>query len=665
MPTPLFLPFAYLPLSKKKTSGFIVPSYGESNNQGFFLQNGGYYFAGNDYYDLSVLGDVYSNGSWGLNFQSSYRKRYKFSGGFNLRFENLIFGVKGFSDYSKRTNFNLRWNHSQDAKSNPNSRLSASVNLGSSSYYRESLNQLNNAQALTNTLSSSVSYYKKFVGTPFNLSVAASHTQNTNTNTINLSLPSLQLNMERIYPFAPKNGTQKNAFQKAGLNYSMKADNRMTANDDTFLSPQMFKNAKNGIVHNASISTNLKLLKYFTLSPNLNYKEVWYLKSIRKRYDENSDLVVNDTINGFTSFREFNTGASISTNIYGMFNFKGSRLKAIRHTIRPSISYNYKPDFSFYYKDYQRSEDPDDIGTYSPFEGGIYGSPSRNLSNSIGISIVNSFDAKIMPKEGTDESDLKKIKLINNLNINTSYNIAADSLKWSPVNLSTGVQLFKNKLSINMGASLDPYAIDENGNRFNTFNLNNGGSLFRLTRANMTMSYSISSKDFDKNDSNTTQDDGNEPLNKQNNDMFGDNMTVNNVSNFPEQDNQNRKVENDEEDNELYTASIPWSLRFSYSNSYNNSRGQKQMGNQSLMFTGDLNLTPKWKIGFSSGYDFKNSGFSYTQIRFSRDLESWRLNFNWVPFGYRTSYYFFIGVKSSMLSDLKWDKRQLPDRRLF
>jgi hypothetical protein len=664
VPTPIIMPFAYLPLTSSKASGFIVPSYGESNSQGFFLQNGGYYFAGNDFYDLALTGDIYSNSSWGFTAESNYKVRYKFSGKFMFNYENLIFGQKGFDDFSKSTNFNLRWTHSQDAKAHPNTRLSASVNLGSSKYYRQSLNQLNNSQALTNTLRSSISFYKKFTDTPFNLSVTASHAQNTNTEVINMSLQTLQVNMDRIYPFAPESGTKKNALQKIGLNYSLKADNRITTTDDEFFSQKMFDEAKSGIQHNTSLSTNVKLLKYLTLSPNASFKETWYFKSLEKSYDANTKEILTDTINGFTAFREYAVGASLSTNVYGLYKFKGKKLKAIRHTMRPSISFNYKPDFGFYYEDVQRSDDPDDVLNYSPYTLGLFGSPSKGLSNTVGITIANSIEAKIAPKEDDPEDEDRKVKILNNLNLRTSYNAAADSLRWSPVSLTAGTQLLKNKLSVNMGATLDPYAINANGVKYNVFNINNNGSLFRLTRANLTMSYSISSKDLNtKKDANSPQEN---PIdNLQNTDLFGKNLRENTNTSQNSNTNSSREEAEEEKEITLYQNSIPWSLRLSYSSTYANGARQNEISNNSLMFSGDLDLTPKWKVGASSGYDFKNGGFSYTQIRISRDLDSWRLNFNWVPFGMRTSYYFFIGVKSPMLSDLKWDKRNVPDRRLF
>lgn len=661
VPTPVFLPFAYLPLTSTKTSGIVMPTYGQSNSQGFFLQNGGYYFAGNEFFDLTLLADIYSNGSWGISTESSYKRRYKYSGNMSFNFENLIFGVKGFDDYSKSQNYNIRWSHSQDPKSNPNSKLSASVNLGSSKYYSQSLNEYNNSNALTNTLSSSVSYYRKLVGTPFNFSISASHSQNTNTEVITMVLPSLQFNMDRIYPFAPKTGSQKNALQKIGLNYALKSENKMTTSEDDFFKPIMFDEAKAGVQQDVSLSTNIKMLKYFTLSPNANYKEVWYFKGIEKTYDPEEQEAVTDTIKGFTSFREYSAGASLSTSLYGMFKLKGKKVEAIRHTMRPSVSLNYRPDFSHYYKEVQQSGDPQDTDEYSEFDNGIYGSPSQGRSESVGLSLNNNFEAKVRNNDSTNEDDeFKKITLLNNLNFNTSYNIAADSLKWSPVNITAGTQIFNNKLSINTGATLDPYAINANGQRYNSLNISNNGSLFRLTRANLTMSYSISNKDFDKSEEGKKKKE--EIMNEQNSDLFGENM-VNNRSNATREEDESDKE--DDQKVELYKNVIPWSLRFSYSGTYSNNNREDEITNNSLMFTGDIELTPKWKVGVSSGFDFKNQGFTYTQLRFSRDLDSWKVNFNWVPFGDRASYYFYIGVKSPLLSDLKYEKRSAPDQRLF
>ena len=656
VPTPAILPFFYAPISKERSaSGFLIPSWSENNSQGFSLQNGGYYFAINDYVNLSVLGDVYTNGSWGLRFESSYALRYKFSGNFRLRFENLITSQRGFSDYSKRNNFNLQWSHSQSTQSNPNSRFSASVNFGSSQYFRESLNEINIGQTVTNTFSSSISYYKKFVDTPFNMNMSLTHTQNTNTERIDMSLPSLQISMDRIYPFAPKVGSKKNPIHNLGLSYNFDLQNRISTTEELFLKKEMFDNARSGAKHTSSLSTNLKVLKYITLSPNVNYKEVWYLKTTDQQYDETTNTVVKDTVNGFEAFREYSGGVSASTTLYGMFNFKKGRLKSIRHVVRPSVSFNYRPDFSFYYDEVQQSEDPDNVREFSPFEGGVFGQPSRGLSSSIGIGINSTLEAKVMPKDST-ETEAKKISILKNLNFSSSYNIAADSLQWSPVRVTAGTALFDNKLNLNANASLDPYALNASGVRINTFNVNNGGSLFRLTSASLSANYSLSNETFSKKKTDkkkgasTTTSDPNSVS------LFGSGMTTRNEKD--DQDESNDKVA------KLFGATIPWTMSLRYSMSYSNSRRQNEISNNSLQFSGKVELSPKWNVGFSSGYDVKRKGITYTNLSFERDLDSWRMSFNWVPFG-NTTYYFFIGVKSSILSDLKYDQRKAPDRRLF
>ena len=654
VPTPLFLPFFYAPITKGRASGFLIPTWGENQNQGFFLQNGGYYFAINDYVDLAVLADIYTNGSWGVRTESNYALRYKFTGNFSFRYESLINSQRGFPDFSKSTNFFVRWTHSQSAQSNPNSRFSASVNFGSSSFFTESLNELSSPFYLVNTFSSSISYFKKFVGTPFNMNASLTHTQNTNTEQIDMNLPSLNLNMDRIYPFAPKFGAKKNPIQNLGVTYSMNAQNKITTTDDEFGKAEMFENAKSGIKHDVSMGTNMKLFKYFTVSPNATYKDVWYLKTIDKNWDEDLEEVVTDTIEGFDSYREYAANVSASTTFYGMVNFKKGRLQAIRHVVRPSISYNYRPDFSQYYDEFQASLDPRDLDEYSRFQNGIYGAPSRGLSSSIGMSVNNTLEAKMASKDETIE-EANKISLLNNLNFSTSYNMAADSLKWSPVRMTAGTQLLKNKLNINLNATMDPYAINANGTKINTFNINNGGSLLRLTNAGLSANYAITSKDFGKNKKQTDNKQSNNQ-NSTSDNLFGGSVT-----------NNDQKINTKEEvkETKLYNTTMPWDFRLRYSLTYSNLRAENEISANSLQVSGNLEFSPKWRVGISSGYDFENKGITYTQLRFERDLDSWRFTFNWVPFGDRATYYFFIGIKSSALSDIKYDKRQVPDKRLF
>ena len=662
VPTPLFLPFAYFPMSETSVSGFLIPAFDTgSSSRGIGFQNGGYYFAINDYVDLAVTGDAWSNGSWGVRFNSNYKKRYRFNGTFSLNFENIINGIRGFDDYSKSNNFNLRWSHNQDQKASPNSRFTASVNLGSSQYFRQSLNQFNAAQTQNNTFNSSINYSKTFVGTPFNMAVTATHQQNTNTESITMTLPSLTLNMNRIYPFAGKGGVKKNPIQKLGFNYNMQGQYLINTTDEDFFKSKMFETARAGMQHRTSTNTNIKAFKYFTLSPSANYEEIWQFDYIQKEYNETENVVVTDTLRGFKSYREYNFGMSLSTNIYGTFNFNKGRLKALRHTIRPSVSYSYRPDFKDkYIQQVQQSADPTDFQEYTIFDQGIYGSPASGISNSIGISLNNVLEAKVAPKDPDSDEEDEKIMILNNLNFSSSYNIAADSLRWSNVSFNAGTRLLKDKLALNINGSLDPYQVVEvNGSpvRINKFN----PGIFRLTNANITANYSISSSDFGKN----KDDDSNKNGNGANNppDTMGANIDPTSRNGIKGNTNVGggETVETD-----LYKAKIPWSLNLVYSANYsNNGITPGEVGVHTLGFSGNIELSPKWKVGYSSGYDIKNGAFSFSRLNFTRDLDSWQFNFNWVPFGSNSSYTFFIGVKSAVLSDLKWDKNKPPDRRLF
>jgi hypothetical protein len=599
-----------------------------------------------------------------MRLSSNYRKRYRFSGSFNFNFENNINGIRGFDDFSKANNFNIRWSHNQDAKASPNSRFTASVNLGSSKFFRESQNQFNVSQTQTNTLNSSINYSKTFVGTPFNMNVTASHQQNTNTEKITMTLPSLTLNMNRIYPFAGKGGVQKTPIQKMGFNYTLQGQYLINTTDDDFLKSKMFETARSGAQHRTGTNTNIKAFKYFTLSPSVNYEETWQFDYIQKEYDITNNVVVTDTLRGFKSYREYNAGISLSTNIYGTFNFKKGRLKKIRHTFRPSVSYSYRPDFKDkYLKKVQRSADATDFLDYTVFDQGIYGAPSGGLSNTIGISLNNVLEAKVAPKDPESDEEDEKITLLNNLNFNSSYNIAGDSLRWSPVSFSAGTRLFKDKLAINLSGSLDPYkVVSTNGRitRINQFNPN----ILRLTNANLTANYSISSSDFDKNSKKDSKNNnGNGAQNGT--DILGANINPTNGLNQSSTNNNNNQRKKDKETT-LYKADIPWSINLAYSTNYrNNGIDGGEIGVHSIMFSGNVELSPKWKMGYSSGYDVKGGAFTFSRFNFTRDLDSWQFNFNWVPFGTNSSYTFFIGVKSSILSDLKWDKNKPPDRRLF
>jgi lipopolysaccharide assembly outer membrane protein LptD (OstA) len=652
VPTPIGLPFAYFPLTQKQTSGIIMPTAGEDSQRGYSLQNGGYYFAVSDYLDLATIGDIYTNGSYGLRLQSNYALRYKFRGNLNVRYENIVQSERGFPDYAKSTIYNIQWSHSQDAKSNPNSRFSSSVNLGSSRYYQESRNQQNLPNTQNNTLSSSVSYSKTFQGEPqVNMSMTATHSQNTNTEQIDMTLPTFNGSVSRIFPFAPKVGSKKGIIDNVNFQYNVRAENRIQTTDSLFFKAGMFDNAKVGAKHSIPISTNFKIFKYFSMSASTNFEENWTLKTINKYYDSDLDKVITEDVQGFDSYRTYNFSTSLGTTIYG----KDPKIQKIRHVMRPSISYNINPAFDQYYDTYEVIDaDGTTSEDYSRFEQSLYGAPSDRLSSSLGISLGNNFEAKVKPKDST-ELEPKKIILLNNLNFSTSYNFAADSLQWSPVRVTGGTQILDNKMSINFGMTLDPYALDNNNKKIDKYNIENGGSLFRLTSGNLTLNYSLSSKSFEKKSGDDKPNEEVLQSGGRDDDLFG----------VP-QDFSNRRLSDTDKDKEekeqdLYNYKIPWNLRLAYAVNYNNSARQNEISSHSLMFSGDIELSPKWSVGASSSFDIKNKGFGLTQLRFERDLLSWQMSFSWVPFGTYSSWNFFIGIKSSMLKDLKYDKRKQSD----
>lgn len=664
VPTPIGLPFGYFPMKDERTSGFIIPSFGSNNDRGFYLQNGGYYFAISDYVDLTVLGDYYTNGSYGLRFDSNYRLRYKFSGNLSFRYEKLLISEPGFPDYSESSIYNIRWSHQQASKANPTSRFSASVNLGSSKYYRQSFNQSNSGNFLNNTLSSSISYSKTFPGKPeVNLSLTATHSQNTNTKEINMTLPTLQASMSRIYPFKPKSGIKKGIIENINFQYSIQAQNRFSTTDSLFFKPEMFSNARMGVQHNIPVGTNFKIFKHFSVSAGTNYNETWVFKTFDKSYDVQKQAVVTDTVKGFEAYRTYNFHSSIGTTIYGLFDFgKDSKIQAIRHVMRPSISYNINPGFEQYYDEYLIPGGmgyEDEIVSYSKFQGTLYGAPGKKYSSSIGFSLSNNFEAKIRQDDSTSvDNKPKKITLLSNLNFSTSYNLAKDSLNLSPINFSGSIPIIQNKLSVNFRGQLDPYALDNNKQRIDKLNIDNGGSLFRLTRANVSFGYNFSSKSNDEKD----EDESDETHRNggRRDDLFGKSNNLGAGSFNIDQEKEEEK----EETSENYNYSIPWNLRVAYTMTYNNMRGNSEISSHSIMFSGNVELSPRWSVGVSSGYDIKNQGFTYTQFRFQRDLDSWSLSFNWTPFGVRESWYFFIGIKASVLSAIKYDKHREPDRRL-
>jgi lipopolysaccharide assembly outer membrane protein LptD (OstA) len=654
VPTPIGVPFSFFPMTNKNTSGFIMPAPGQNNERGYFLQNGGYYFALSEYYDLALLADYYTNGSYALRSETSYAKRYKFNGSFQVRYENQVLGEKGFPGYERSNQYNIQWSHNQDAKASANSRFSSSVNFGSSKYFRQTLNFVNVGANLNNTLSSSISYSKTVPIIPLvNFSLAVTHNQNTNTEIVNLTLPSFNLSVDRIFPFAKQDGIKKGIFQNINFQYGLKGDNRISTTEEFLFKSQMFDTALAGIAHTIPISTNFKVFKHFSVTAGTSFAENWVFNTNEQLFNTSTNKVEVIRKNGFDSYRTYNFTSSIGTTIYGTYTFKETnKIQAIRHLIRPNISYGFTPSFDEYYNQY--TNNLGEIVTYSRFENTLLGAPGLGVSNALGIGIANTLEAKVLD-ETSKKGGTKKISLFNQFNFSTSYNFTAEKFKLEPINFVGGTTLFDSKLGLNFGARFDPYDLDENNIRINEFSINNGNGLVRMTSSNITLSYDVNSTDFsgEKKSKQTVQNGG------RSDDLFGVSVDFSNQN-----ESLFNKDEAPKEDPEFYNFKFPWDLQLIYSLTYTNDENQKEITTNSLMVSGNIDLAVKWKMGFSSGYDFAQKGISFTQLRFERDLDSWRMSFSMIPVGLYQSWNFFIGIKSSMLSDIKWDKRNLPDPRL-
>ena len=611
IPTPLIFPFGYFPNNTNQSSGIIIPSYGESQELGFFLKNGGYYLPINEKADLTLKGDIYSKGSWNIKSILNYKKRYKYNGSLNLSFANMTNSERGFPNYNLKRDFFIRWKHNQDAKTNPNLQISANVNAGTSTFHRNNLSNTNDY--LSNTFQSNISLRKKWANSPFSLSSNIRHNQNTQSKIINLSLPEISLNMNRIFPF--KNEISKDRwYEKVGLRYSLNAKNDISIVDSLLFTKNALSKFRNGIKHTIPINTSLKVFNYLTLNPSLNFTERWYFSQINKNWDGNN--IITDTIRTFTRAHEYNLSSSLSTKIYGLVQFKKGKIKAIRHVLTPNISFSYKPDFSKekfnYYKQVQINNDGDKV-LYSIMENGIYGSPSRGETGNISLNINNVFEMKVNSKNDTSQSE-KKIKILESLNVSTSYNLLKDSLNLSNINLNARTRILK-VLDINFSSTYDPYISNKSkNNNLNVLEINKNNRLARLKTLNTSIGLNINDKSF----------------NTKNND-------------------ENRSF-----------IEIPWDLRLNYNLTYNKGYNSAEFADtiQSLNFSGNIKISDKWKLGFRSGYDFDSKDLTYTSIDIYRDLHCWELMFNYIPFGFQRSYTLTIQVKAPSLRDLKYERKR-------
>lgn len=643
VPLPIGVPFGFFPLMSSRNSGVIIPTVGEESVKGFYLREGGYYFVFNDYMDLALKAGIYSMGSWETSASSSYRKRYKFNGSFNIDFAKTIIGQKGSTDYANMNNYRILWTHSQDSKFRPGSNFSANVNFSSSNYNK--YDATNISDYISSQTNSSISYSKTWAGTPFSLSANLQHSQNNRDSTVMLSLPNFVFTVSRIYPFQRKNPVGKQRwYEKISLSYTGTFNNTISTRQDELFSKKMFeKDMKYGMKHEIPVSTTFNLFKYLTLSPSFNYTERWYFDRINQAWDPvTAQQVVTDTTRGFYRIYDYRVSASLTTRIYGMFETKNpnAAIKAVRHVMTPSISGTFAPDFSNPKHGFWRPIQTDTmghIGYYTPYQDGIFGTPSQGRTGSLNFSLGNTLEMKV--RSDKDSTGYKKIKLLESFSISSSYNFLADSMKLSPFTISARTTLF-NSLGINFNATLDPYAIDSEGRRTRHFALSHNHKLVRLTSLGFSFGYSFRSV-FGL-EGGTGSDALPAAPTQEQQDFFARNQI-----DYAQQQQMLAS--------RYYDFSVPWNFSFNYNFSYSKS-GLSPTVTQTLSFNGSLNLTSKFGLDFNGGFDFESMKLTPGSVTLTRDLHCWQMSFTWVPIGFRKSWSFNIRVKSGMLSDLKLDK---------
>ncbi len=641
--TPLIIPFGFFPNKSGQRSGILLPTYGESNNRGFFFENLGYYWAISHYMDLRIQGDIYTRGSWAIKPTYTYNKRYHFNGLINLSYAQNKIGESDSPDYQQSNDFRIRWTHSQDPKARPRSSFSANVNIVSNSFNKYNPSSSTEAY-LSNTFQSSINYSTNFAGKYF-ININFGHSQNTLTKIFNVTLPQISFSVNQFYPLRRKNPVGKlRWYEQISTKYNLDMENQYNTYDSLIFSPGWEKQLKNGIRHSIPISGTFRVLKFFNWTNALNMTDRMYFSTIRKSFinaeytatDTIPGYYKTDTIYGFANAFDFSVSSSLNTRLYGMYQFKGGPIVAIRHMLTPSVSFSYTPNWGSPTMGYWRTIENDtnklNPGRYSIFQNNIYGGPPGQKSGLISFSLSNNLEMKVRNRKDTING-YKKIPLIDDLSLRISYDIARDSLNWSPLTISGRSTIVKG-LTIQYASSWDIYAHDSLNRRINVTEWKAHHRLLHLdnTKWDIGLTYSLSS---DKVKGKKKPDQGT-PQERQ--DIL---------------DYYDYYVDFD----------IPWSFNiiynFSYTKAYDAS-SQKRVGKiiQTLGFSGQLNITPKWKISLTSGWDFVNNQLSYTSIDVYRDLHCWEMRFGWVPKGAQQSWNFSINVKASVLQDLKLNKKK-------
>ena len=684
VPLPLAVPFGFFPFRKKYSSGFLMPTYGDETNRGFYLRDGGYYFAISDYMDLTARGEIYTKGSWGLNLESNYRKRYRYSGNFYLNYLNTIEGEKNMPDYTKTTSFKIQWTHRQDAKASPNSSLSASVNFASESFERKNLTSLYTPLSYTqSTRTSSVSYSRTFSDIGLTLSSSGNVSQNMQDSTIAVSFPELNVTLTRLYPFKRKNQAgEQRWYEKIAMSYTGQLSNSISTKEDKLLHSSLIKDWRNGIRHSIPVSATFSLLKYINVTPSFNFTDRMYTTKINQSWDKDNLTVVKDTTHGFYNIYNWDMSLSANTTLYGFYKpwrkLFGDHIIAIRHVLKPTMSYNYAPDFGAsrygYYDSYVKTDAQGNVSTvsYSPYQSGIFGVPSKGRSGSISMSLSNNVEMKV--RSDKDSTGERKISLIDELYGSMSYNMAAQTHKWSDLSTRIRLKLAKN-YTFSMAATFATYAyqFDESGNVYVGNRTEwSYGRFGRFQGMSQNLSYTFSNSTFhkkkkgDKSKSGTGNDKEDSDADENGNEEGDTNIDPTLVNANSKKKDGGDKQESELDKDGYMKFSIPWTLSVSYGISMRENTtariNPKTMRypyklSQTMNFSGNIRLSEGWNINYSSGYDFNFHQLSMTTASLMRDLHCFSMTCSVVLRPY-TSYNFSFRAKMSTLADvLKWDKR--------
>ena len=681
VPMPFAIPYGFFPFTKSYSSGFIMPTYGDESDRGFYLRDGGYYFAINDKWDLKLLGEIYTKGSWGLSAASNYRKRYKYSGSFYFSYQDTKTGDKGMPDFTEQESFKLQWSHRQDSKANPYSSLSASVNFASTSYERNNLNSLYNPQSMTqSTRTSSVNWSTNFSSIGMSLTATTNLSQNMRDSSLAVTLPDLNINIARFYPFRRKKMVgDERWYEKIALSYTGHVSNSISTKEDLLFKSNLIKDWRNGWEHRIPVSANFTLFKYINISPNFNFTDRMYTNKVTKSWDEQKQVEVADTTYGFHNVYNWNMSISASTKPYGFWvpNRKlfGDKIQAIRHVLSPTVSFSYAPDFGAsrygYWDTYQKTDANGNVSlvSYSPYQNSLFGVPGKGKQGSISFTLGNNLEMKV--KSDKDSTGFKKISLIDAFDINMSYNTAAKVRPWSDLSIDLRLKWWKN-YTYSMHAVFATYAyeLDEQGNPYVGTHTEWGKGRFgRFQGMSQNFSFTLTPEKLKKLFGGGDDSDSENSRNRDDDEGVGTSIETN-IDDDMEAGKHGAKKKGGKAktDDDGYMAfNMPWSLSVGYGITMREDTRREKFNEstmrypykftQTLNFSGNVRISDGWNISFSSGYDFENKAMSMTTASLQRDLHCFNMSCSVVLAPY-TSYNFTFRCNASTLTDaLKYDKR--------